>query len=186
MGNFSWNLCGRLSPQCHKYFRRMECFYQCSPFVNQWKHPMRHSGISRAPICAPFCDSFYEACKDDLTCVKDWLNGFVMEKGWKNECPKDSTCKKFSEVYRNGDDMCSTMWGDSLQYTKTKNCLEVDFEGTNPNWRVHKTTEKGTFKKNNNYFSKVLALLVSLHNLHHHNLFCPTLKFLKFELVIEL
>jgi len=145
MGSFSWNLCGQLSPSCHKFMRRMECFYQCSPYTWLWQHPTRKGGMQKVPVCGSFCDDWFSACKDDMTCAKDWLDDFEKEeketkKSVRNKCPKDSKCRKFSEVFENGKAMCNQMWGDSLDYKDkdviSDECFDVDFEGRNPNWAV--------------------------------------------------
>ena len=40
--------------------------------------------LKNVPVCQLYCDNWFDACKDDYTCVGDWLNGFV---GANYACP---------------------------------------------------------------------------------------------------
>jgi len=136
VGNYSWSVCGPLSRNCNNFMRKMECFYQCEPSLAPWKHPTRKGGIKEVPICPMFCDNWYSACKDDMTCTKNWLGESDATKSVRSACPAGQKCRKFSEIYESGREMCNTMWGDSLKYYEgdsKKGHLEVDFEGPNPN-----------------------------------------------------
>ena len=53
--------------------------------------------MNRVPICSKYCDDWFEACKDDMTCAQDWLNGFNFTSNVYS-CPTSSSCRKFSEV----------------------------------------------------------------------------------------
>lgn len=53
--------------------------------------------MNRVPICSKYCDDWFEACKDDMTCAQDWLNGFNFTSNVYS-CPTSSTCRTFSEV----------------------------------------------------------------------------------------
>ena len=53
--------------------------------------------MNRVPICSKYCDDWFEACKDDMTCAQDWLNGFNFTSNVYS-CPTSSTCRPFSEV----------------------------------------------------------------------------------------
>ena len=35
--------------------------------------------IKDVPVCAEYCDAWFQACKDDLTCVENWLEDFHFE-----------------------------------------------------------------------------------------------------------
>lgn len=135
VGNFSWLQCNqsRLSTRCEKYMLSVECFYRCSPNVAFWQNPSYKAGFLGAPLCAGFCDSWFDACKDDLTCADNWLTGFDTTSSGANQCK--SPCKKFSEYYTNGAGLCSKQWGSSFKYTNaTGECLNLDFTpGNNPN-----------------------------------------------------
>ena len=63
-------------------------------------NPILSSGIravNRVPICSKYCDDWFEACKDDMTCAQDWLNGFNFTSNVYS-CLTSSTCRTFSEV----------------------------------------------------------------------------------------
>lgn len=44
------------------------------------------------------------------------------------------TCRKFSDVYKDGKDVCELMWGGAFLYeTREDQAYTMDFEGPNPN-----------------------------------------------------
>ncbi|GBG25063.1 Folate receptor alpha [Hondaea fermentalgiana] len=81
---FNWNRCQTLSQQCERFFVQEYCFYECdvnaglfrkyaphedhtgNPDFNQWE-------MEKMPIQADYCDSWFEACQNDLfiTCKDD-------------------------------------------------------------------------------------------------------------------
>lgn len=130
VGNFSWTPCNKtLSTKCEAFMVMVECFYRCSHNAYFWKNPYFTSAITKAPVCSGFCDGWFDACKDDLTCAKNWITDFKMEAG-VNNCKQP--CKNFSDYYANGKDLCESMWGASFVYKKT-NCLQMNFTSPNPN-----------------------------------------------------
>ncbi|KAG9350990.1 hypothetical protein JZ751_024879, partial [Albula glossodonta] len=119
-----WDLCQQLSPRCEDYMIKVECFYQCSPHAVHWMNPNYPAGFLHVPICESFCDSWFDACKDDLTCAKNWLNDFKWDSDG-NHCQQD--CVPFSEMYANGTDLCQSMWGSSFMPSSSEGrCLEMD------------------------------------------------------------
>ena len=56
-------------------FQNEECFYQCEPLLKYFERPGQEGYIRDAPVCAKFCDEWFSACKEDKTCVEDWLEG---------------------------------------------------------------------------------------------------------------
>ncbi|XP_001639078.3 riboflavin-binding protein isoform X2 [Nematostella vectensis] len=134
VGNFSWLQCGqaKLSSKCERFQVAVECFYRCSPNVAFWQNPTYKAGFLGAPLCSNFCDDWFDACKDDLTCAEDWLTGFNYTSSGENTCK--TPCKKFSEYYKNGTGLCTKQWGDSFKYSqKSGECLNLNFNGANPN-----------------------------------------------------
>lgn len=108
--NFNFNHCGeQLSKKCQKYFHRDHCFYECEPYIGPWVVNVKRSFASerfyQVPLCASDCDEWYDACKDDLTCVQNWGKDFKW-KGGTNECPQESKCLKFSVIYKNSRTFC--------------------------------------------------------------------------------
>jgi folate receptor len=133
VGNFSWTLCGNLSPKCQEYMVGVECFYSCSPYVGHWADPKMKQSFKNAPVCSSYCDSWYEACKDDVTCAKDWIRDFNYTSDGHNVCKKN--CTTFGKMYDNGKDLCESMWGDSFKYSTSKDrCLHFRYDSSdNPN-----------------------------------------------------
>ena len=39
------------------------------------------AAIQNVPVCADYCNSWFEACKNDSTCVEHWLEDFVVGIG---------------------------------------------------------------------------------------------------------
>lgn len=129
--NFSWTQCNKnLSRRCESFMISVECFYRCSANAIYWKNPDYQSALLKAPICASFCDGWFEACKDDLTCAKNWISGFNMTTDGSNTCKQP--CKSFSDYYVSGKDLCESMWGRSFIYKETE-CLQLNFTDPNPN-----------------------------------------------------
>ncbi|XP_044297630.1 riboflavin-binding protein-like [Varanus komodoensis] len=115
-----WNRCGNLSNLCESYMKKMECFYRCSPHTARWAHSQYAGAIQSVPICQSFCDDWYEACKNDLTCVSNWLMDWKIDANGENHCKNE--CISYSEMYVNGTDMCEKMWGESLKVSNSP-CL---------------------------------------------------------------
>ena len=129
---FSWTPCNNtLSPKCEAFMVSIECFYRCSHNTIYWENPDFPSAMLNAPICAGFCDDWFDACKDDLTCAKNWLTDFnTTGPGNANTCK--NPCRNFSDYYSGGKDLCESMWGSSFVYKET-DCLQLNFTGPNPN-----------------------------------------------------
>ncbi|XP_035268310.1 riboflavin-binding protein-like [Anguilla anguilla] len=122
--NTKWDVCQQLSDRCETYMKRVECFYQCSPQAAHWMNPSYTAGFLNVPICVNFCDSWYDACKDDLTCAKNWLTDFKWDNDG-NHCQHD--CVPYSKMYTDGTDMCQSMWGPSFSPSSSEGrCLRMD------------------------------------------------------------
>ena len=105
--------------------------------LGHFESPLGSGYISGVPVCASYCDSWFEACKDDLTCVEDWLADFDFAANGNNSCPTNSTCTTFKERYGNAQGLCNKMWGSAFRYsTDTSNCTVMKFDstGSNPNF----------------------------------------------------
>ena len=130
IGNFSWNLCGRnLSQQCQEYMVGVECFYSCSPYVGLWADSTKNGSFNNVPVCSGYCDEWYDACKEELACAKNWIRDFNYTSDGHNVCKRN--CTTFKELYKDGKDLCESMWDDSFKYTdETKNkdrCLHFRY-----------------------------------------------------------
>ncbi|XP_056467834.1 folate receptor alpha-like isoform X1 [Gadus chalcogrammus] len=146
--NFNWNHCGIMSAKCKKHFVQDTCFYECSPHLGPWIQPVslemvdqswRKERILDVPLCKEDCHTWWDDCKDDLTCKTDWHRGWDWKSGI-NQCPQNAHCKKWTEVYPTAKSMCEQIWSESYLYTElTKEsgkCMQLWFTGTNPNKKV--------------------------------------------------
>lgn len=126
-----WNLCGNLSQKCESFMTDIECFYRCSPLSINWENPNYPSSFLRVPVCGEFCDAWFEACKDDMTCAEggDWITGFHWSDSRENSCKANNSCTTWKEVYGDGKGLCEKQWGKSFEYGSDKDkCLQLRFE----------------------------------------------------------
>lgn len=157
--NFSWTPCNKtLSPKCEAFLAMVECFYRCSHNAIFWKNPQYPSALLEAPICAGFCDDWFDACKDDLTCAKNWLTDFNSTTGI-NTCKQP--CRNFSDYYTDGKDLCEGMWGKTFVYKET-DCLQLNFTSPNPNDKLVEELfgESGNKTKNGAFASTVSRVVM--------------------------
>ncbi|XP_044309963.1 retbindin [Varanus komodoensis] len=106
-----WNRCGSLSSRCEEYLQHVECFYRCSPLAARWPHPQRPTAVQAVPLCQSFCDQWYEACKEDLTCARNWLTDWHWGPEGNN-CSRD--CLSYGQMYKDGKELCEAIWDDSF------------------------------------------------------------------------
>ncbi|XP_051898201.1 riboflavin-binding protein-like [Pristis pectinata] len=119
----SWNRCGPLSPRCEQFFKQLSCFYHCSPDTTIWANPTLSNHLLNVPLCHSFCDQWYKACKNDLTCTRNWNSGLKSSNATQTNCT--SECIPYSKMYRNGRDLCESTDGDSFK-VRSCNCLNMD------------------------------------------------------------
>ena len=55
--------------------QNQECFYQCEPMLKRFEKPGGEGFVQNVLICRTYCEQWFDACKNDMTCVEDWLNG---------------------------------------------------------------------------------------------------------------
>ncbi|XP_062873256.1 folate receptor isoform X1 [Trichomycterus rosablanca] len=141
--NFNWNHCGTMSDKCKSHFIQDTCFYECSPHLGPWiqqaDSSWRKERIVDVPLCLEDCESWYNDCKDDVTCKENWHKGWDWSSG-TNRCPKDAQCHKWTDIFPTAQSMCEKIWSNSYKYTTyTKNsdrCMQMWFTGPNPNRKV--------------------------------------------------
>ncbi|KAG8436980.1 hypothetical protein GDO86_007894 [Hymenochirus boettgeri] len=126
LNNYYWNRCGNLSKKCEDYMKKVECFYQCSPIASHWIHPNFSEAVQHVPLCQSFCDSWFEACRSDLTCAYNWISDWVFDETG-NHCKND--CIPFDKMYVNGTDLCQNAWGTSFTVSSST-CRCLDFTAT--------------------------------------------------------
>ena len=89
--------------------------------------------VRNVPICMDYCDAWFDACKDDLTCFENWLEEYEASSTLTN-CSAPYTCRTFREVYRDGKGLCDRLWGTSYAYsTDADNCTVMAFDNSMPN-----------------------------------------------------
>lgn len=151
VGKFLWILCNNiLSFKCEVFMVVVECFYCCLYNMYFWKNFDYLFVIMKVFVCVSFCNGWFDVCKDDLICVKNWIIDFNKIEMGVNICKK--LCKNFSDYFINGKDFCESMWGISFVY-KEIDCLQMNFMGLN----LNDDLVKRLFEK-----SGVLFFIVSL------------------------
>ncbi|XP_048056156.1 retbindin [Chanodichthys erythropterus] len=120
--NSLWDKCGLLSPLCESFLKRVVCFYRCSPDAARWPHPHRDSSLKAVPLCHSFCRDWYEACKLDLTCARDWTTD---PRG--QNCT--GGCVPYQQMYQHGRDLCESLWGDAFMTVEDDPGEEDGVEG---------------------------------------------------------
>ncbi|KAL5011671.1 hypothetical protein ScPMuIL_010222 [Solemya velum] len=141
--NFNWNHCPELlSTACRGHFIQDLCFYECSPNVGPWavqvNQTFRKERFQHVPLCQSECSSWFNDCKEDYTCTKNWGKDFSWETG-TNKCPLGSSCKKFKDVYNDSIEFCETIWDYSWKVVpQSEPCMVLWFDknSENPNDRV--------------------------------------------------
>ncbi|XP_072317934.1 folate receptor [Eucyclogobius newberryi] len=141
--NFNWNHCGGMSEQCKSHFIQDTCFYECSPHLGPWieeaNQSWRKERIVNVPLCLEDCQKWFDDCKNDMTCKTDWHKGWDWSSGI-NKCPKNTQCKKWTDIYPNAKAMCEQIWSNSYLYTTLSKdsgrCMQMWFTGENPNKKV--------------------------------------------------
>uniref|UniRef100_A0A8D2ZNL2 Retbindin n=3 Tax=Scophthalmus maximus TaxID=52904 RepID=A0A8D2ZNL2_SCOMX len=105
--NEPWDKCGPLSSECEGFLKRVSCFYRCSPDAARWPHPHRRSYIQAVPLCHSFCRDWFDACRMDLTCARNWARD---PRG--QNCT--GSCVQYQQMYQHGRDLCESLWGDAF------------------------------------------------------------------------
>lgn len=105
--NKPWDKCGPLSSECEGFLKRVSCFYRCSPDAARWPHPQRRSYIQAVPLCHSFCRDWFDACRMDMTCARNWARD---PRG--QNCT--GTCVSYQQMYQHGRDLCESLWGDAF------------------------------------------------------------------------
>uniref|UniRef100_A0A8C6UNX0 Zgc:109949 n=1 Tax=Neogobius melanostomus TaxID=47308 RepID=A0A8C6UNX0_9GOBI len=108
--NEPWDRCGPLSPECEGFLKRVSCFYRCSPDAARWPHPQRRSYIQAVPLCHSFCRDWFEACRMDMTCARNWY--FNISVGYLRL--PHNYCMSSPQMYQHGRDLCESLWGDAF------------------------------------------------------------------------
>lgn len=77
---YRWDRCGKLTPQCERFFVQEACFYECDPNVGLFRlySPLNYANntnpdkndwqIVNMPVQGDYCDAWYDACRYDKFC----------------------------------------------------------------------------------------------------------------------
>ncbi|XP_041063698.1 riboflavin-binding protein-like isoform X2 [Carcharodon carcharias] len=73
--------------------------------------------------------SRFAACRDDLTCTRNWLSDWEWDDQGNN-CR--SECIPFHQMYKDGKDLCGNMWGTTFNVISCPcHCLMMDDDDNN-------------------------------------------------------
>jgi len=76
---YEWDRCGPMSQACERFFVMEACFYECEPAAglyrkyndtNKTAENYNEWQIHQMPMKKSFCNSWYDACYNDLFCGK--------------------------------------------------------------------------------------------------------------------
>ncbi|KAL1123815.1 hypothetical protein AAG570_001586 [Ranatra chinensis] len=114
--NFNFEHCPKkMSEECRKHFVRDLCFYECSPNIGPWivkvNMKIRRERFFGVPLCQSDCDAWFSACVDDYTCTDNWARNFVWNSTG-NQCPPNSQCMKFKDVFKTAKNFCEKVIAD--------------------------------------------------------------------------
>ncbi|XP_064456697.1 folate receptor beta-like [Ornithodoros turicata] len=145
MYNFTYDFCETpMSDACRRHFRRDLCFYECEPNLKPWivkvNRKIAKERFFEVPLCQSDCDAWWNDCRQDLACVRNWAREFRWKKG-NNRCPGTTGCQKFEELYSGASDFCSEVWDHSWKVVPDEQpCMRIWFNGSrgNPNEAVAK------------------------------------------------
>ena len=116
------------------------------------------------PVCAEYCDAWFEACKDDLSCGELVYHDISVD--FTSSCPQNSICRTYREVYQDGRGLCNNIFGSDFVYsTDRDNCTVMAFNNSmaNPNFKLmfpRSSSVSHTVTKWDSILSQGLALLI--------------------------
>lgn len=109
-----------------------ECNYGCSS-----KHSQSYSAGTPIPLCGTYCDSWFNACANEVTCSYTWNNWGLGPGGYVcNSSRLDGfafqPCKTFRDTFGSAQGMCgglttassrpvAALWGNTYRYDATNN-----------------------------------------------------------------
>ncbi|CAH1776898.1 unnamed protein product [Owenia fusiformis] len=141
---FEWNHCGGMTEKCRKHFIQDLCFYECSPNVGPWlvkdsDREWRKERMFEVPLCESECLTWWDDCKEEMTCLDNWMRGFNWTTG-TNTCPDDMKCQPFKDMFKDHRRFCEQVWDFSYKVVPDgdDNCFKLwfdpkDYNGSNPN-----------------------------------------------------
>jgi len=133
---YSFNHCpGRnMSDRCLAFMNYQECNFGCDPYLTGLINNYYNGdpSFTAIPVCANYCNEWFDACKNDYTCVTNWETWPTTNGQYS--CPAGSTCSTFASRFVNGSGICNLLWGNVYTYsTDINTCKTFNFYGKNPN-----------------------------------------------------
>ena len=131
---WSFDQCGRtMGASCRAYMQAQECSFGCDPSLSATYFAQYNDASNFQPInlCGSYCDAWFEACKNELTCSSNWQTWFIdPAQGYVcNATPVGAPmqpCKTIGETFGNGRGLCGVnpkasngtqgMWGTTYSY----------------------------------------------------------------------
>lgn len=150
--DFDPNTPKNMSDGCRDFFIAQDCFYECDVSAGKYRRHINCGSVDGGnsweikgmPIKASFCDSWFEACKDDYICATPEIPSLmtISDHSCEYEVDADGNeigdCRKFSDVFMDGKDICELMWGESYIYeTREDQAYTMNFSGSNPNTEIN-------------------------------------------------
>ena len=113
------------------------CFYECDPILGHFESPgteETEASVDLVPVCASYCNSWFDACRNDMTCTDNWWDLLLQaDAGGPNNC-NQSECRTFEEIFRNGRGLCNMIWDTGYIYSEQEdNCTVFTFDAGMPN-----------------------------------------------------
>lgn len=72
------------------------CFCcRCSPNIAHFALQPYPSALANLPVCRDYCDDWFQACQNDITCVENWVTDWVVKENGSNYCPENATCRSY-------------------------------------------------------------------------------------------
>lgn len=123
---FSYNQCPQnraLSKKCETFHQYQECSFGCDPnprISSSYKQSyLDGSTTSQIPLCASYCDQWFDACADDYTCWTNW-NVWPLDADGKYTCPLSDgapACRTYRDTYTDARGLCTKLWGQTYNYS---------------------------------------------------------------------
>ncbi|XP_013408667.1 riboflavin-binding protein-like [Lingula anatina] len=98
-----------------------------------YEHP-DFDHLDQAPICASQCEEWWDACKEEYTCHRNWITDMDWGGEEINSCKEGSVCKKYKEFYSSAADFCNTIWHNAYKVVPdSEPCMVFTFDTSKPN-----------------------------------------------------
>jgi hypothetical protein len=125
------------------------------PYAPYFKDPEKPWAFKGIPVCSTYCDDWFTACADDLTCVEDWADWPTTDGQYT--CPAGSSCRTYREVYGNGTGLCNRQWGSNFfSSNNMDSCFSMYF------WGNHNPNKYAVFADDTNGAAAASSSLVAL------------------------